>query len=321
MTSTDASSLTRREWWRVEKNALLSRTVEIEIEKRKLEAEQYETYAEIHRRGLKAVSGHSSLSGLIQEDLLLSKKEADTRAERVLALHPTPAFTGDVPALAPLTASAAADGAIGGSQIDAIIHTLAQIPADVPEQTVRGGEQILVDLARSAGPRQITRAGRHLLNNLNPDGKEPKDKDPKVIRPELRFIHHRDGSLGITATLDHEIYARLKSDLDPLAKPHKTIDGVRDDRNQDERYGDAFADYVRLKTSSRNLPGQAGEATHILITMSYNDLIRDIGEAHLDLVGPISATDARISPATPASGQVFSAPPVNPSTSAGRNAP
>lgn len=74
MTSTDASSLTRREWWRVEKNALLSRTVEIEIEKRKLEAEQYETYAEIHRRGLKAVSGHSSLSGLIQEDLLLSKK-------------------------------------------------------------------------------------------------------------------------------------------------------------------------------------------------------------------------------------------------------
>ncbi|WET77491.1 DUF222 domain-containing protein [Amycolatopsis sp. QT-25] len=28
--------------------------------------------------------------------------------------------------------------------------------------------------------------------------------------------------------------------------------------------------------------------------MSYDDLIRDIGEACLDLVGPISATDARI---------------------------
>ncbi|HET6288205.1 MAG TPA: hypothetical protein VFG15_15835 [Amycolatopsis sp.] len=79
-----------------------------------------------------------------------------------------------------------------------------------------------------------------------------------------------------------------------MVKPHKAVDGVRDSRTQDERYGDAFTDYVRWKTTSRNLPGQAGEATHILVTMSYDDLIRDIGEAHLDLVGPISATDARI---------------------------
>ncbi|WP_410658891.1 hypothetical protein [Amycolatopsis sp. lyj-112] len=51
MTSTDVPESTRHEWWRVDKNMLLSRTVDIEIAVRKLLAEQYEVYAEIHRRG------------------------------------------------------------------------------------------------------------------------------------------------------------------------------------------------------------------------------------------------------------------------------
>ncbi len=232
---------------------------------------------------------------MIFEDFHVTAKEADARADRVLALHAGVAVGGDrVPPLAPLTADAAREGAIGGSQIDAIIRTLARIPSFVPEEDVRGGEKILVDLARHAGPHTIAQAGRRLLDKLDPDGKEPRDENPKDTRPELRFVKHRNGTLGLKGTLDLETYARLKSDLDPMAKPHKAIDGVRDSRTQDERYGDAFTDYVRLKTTSRNLPGQAGEATHILVTMSYEDLIRDIGEAHLDLVGPISATDARI---------------------------
>ncbi len=232
---------------------------------------------------------------MIFEDFHVTAKEANDRADRVLALHAGVAVGGDrVPPLAPLTADAATEGAIGGSQIDAIIRTLARIPSFVPEEDVRGGEKILVDLARHAGPHTIAQAGRRLLDKLDPDGKEPRDENPKDTRPELRFVKHRNGTLGLKGTLDLETYARLKSDLDPMAKPHKAIDGVRDSRTQDERYGDAFTDYVRLKTTSRNLPGQAGEATHILVTMSYEDLISDLGEAHLDLVGPISATDARI---------------------------
>ncbi|WET78754.1 DUF222 domain-containing protein [Amycolatopsis sp. QT-25] len=225
----------------------------------------------------------------------MTDREAGVRADRVLALHAGPSIGGDPgPPLAPLTAQAAAEGVIGGAQIDAIIRTLARIPSTVPEEDIRAGEKILVDLARHAGPRQIAHAGRRLLDKLDPDGQEPRSEDPRDVRPEMRFVQHRDGTLGLKATLDRETCARLKSDLDPMAKPHKAVDGVRDSRTQDERYGDAFTDYVRLKTTSRNLPGQADEATHILVTMSYDDLIRDLGEACLDLVGPISATDARI---------------------------
>ncbi|OKA08620.1 HNH endonuclease signature motif containing protein [Amycolatopsis regifaucium] len=295
MASENSPQGVRSEWWRTDTATLHARKQEIEILKRQLDAEQNAILAEINNRGVRGCSGHSTLAALIFEDFHVTDKEAGRRADRVLALHPAVVVGGEiVPPLAPLTAEAAAEGAIGGGQIDAIIRTLTRIPSTVPEEDVRSGEKILVDLARHAGPRQIARAGRRLLDKLDPDGKEPRNEDPKDVRPELRFVQHRDGTLGLKATLDLETYARLKSDLDPMAKPHKAIAGVRDSRSQDERYGDAFTDYVRLKTTSRNLPGQAGEATHILVTMSYEDLIRDIGEAHLDLVGPISATDARI---------------------------
>ncbi|WET80767.1 DUF222 domain-containing protein [Amycolatopsis sp. QT-25] len=102
----------------------------------------------------------------------MADKEAHARADRVLALHVRPSIGGaPEPPLAPLTAHAAAEGVIGGSQIDAIIRTLARIPSSVPED-VRAGEKILVDLARHAGPRQIARAGRRLLDTLDAHGKE-----------------------------------------------------------------------------------------------------------------------------------------------------
>ncbi len=263
--------------------------------KRQLDAEQYAILAELNSRGIRGCSGHSTLTGLIFQDFLVSEKEASARADRVLALHPGVAIGGDaVPPLAPLTSEAAVEGVIGGGQIDAIIGALSRVPSFVPEEKVRAGEKILVDLARRAGPKEIVTAGRRMLNTMDPDGKEPRDKGPKDARPELRFIKHRDGTLGFAGTLDLETYARLKSDLDPLAKPHKTVDGVRDSRGQGERYGDAFADYVRLKTASPDLPGQTGEPTQILVTMAYEDLMNEVGDGLLDLVGPISATDVRI---------------------------
>ncbi|WET83284.1 DUF222 domain-containing protein [Amycolatopsis sp. QT-25] len=135
---------------------------------------------------------------------------------------------------------------------------------------IRAGEKILVDLARHAGPRQIARAGRRLLDKLDPDGKSPVARIRRTPGRRCGLPSTATATLGLKATLDLETYARLKSDLDPMAKPHKATDGVRDSRTQDERYGDAFTDYVRLKTTSRDLPGQAGEATHILVTTSWS---------------------------------------------------
>jgi hypothetical protein len=40
-----------------------------------------------------------------------------------------------------------------------------------------------------------------------------------------------------------------------------------------------------MKTASPDLPGQAGESTHILITMSYEDLMNDLSEASPNSAG------------------------------------
>ncbi|WP_410661131.1 DUF222 domain-containing protein [Amycolatopsis sp. lyj-112] len=295
MASENRSQEASIEWWRADTATLHARKQELEVRKRQLDAEQNAILAELNARGIRGCSGHSTLAGLILQDFHVSVQEANDRADRVLALHPGVSIGGEVvPPLAPLTSHAATEGAIGGGQITAIIKALGRIPSTVPIEEVRAGEQTLVDLARFAGPPEIAKAGRHLLDHLDPDGKEPRDEDPKDAQSEMRFIKHRNGTLGLSGTLDLETYARLKSDLDPLAKPHKAVDGVRDPRTQAERYGDAFSDYVRLKTASPDLPGQAGESTQILITMSYDDLMNELGTAHLDLVGPINATDARI---------------------------
>jgi hypothetical protein len=49
-----------------------------------------------------------------------------------------------------------------------------------------------------------------------------------------------------------------------------------------------------MLTSSPDLPSQAGDSTHILVTMSYEQLLSGLGMAYLEGVGPISAADARI---------------------------
>lgn len=58
---------------------------------------------------------------------------------------------------------------------------------------MRKGEKMLIDFARHSGPRAIAQAGRRLLDKLDPDGKEPRNEDPKDARPVLRFIKRRNG--------------------------------------------------------------------------------------------------------------------------------
>nr|WP_272482582.1 DUF222 domain-containing protein [Amycolatopsis sp. BJA-103] len=144
MASDNRPQTTRTEWWRVDTATLHARKQELEVLKRQLDAEQNAVLAEINIRGVRGCSGHATLSAMIFEDFHVTGKEADARADRVLALHAGVAVGGDlVPPLAPLTADAACEGAIGGSQIDAIIRTLARIPSFVPEEDVRGGEKSL----------------------------------------------------------------------------------------------------------------------------------------------------------------------------------
>jgi Domain of unknown function (DUF222) len=294
VTSTNTPEATT-EWWRVDGSTLVTEYLNLERLKRRAEAEQGRILAEITNRGVRDATGYGTLTAFIREAVFVPHTEAKARADRATALNPGRDLTGTPTApLAPATADAARDGVIGSAQIDAITSILGKIPATVDEHEREQGEKILLDLARTAGTREIARAGKRLLDQLDPDGPEPKPKDPKPPRQELAFVKHRDGSHGIRATLDDETCARLKAALDLMAKPKPATAEGRDQRTQWERYGDAFGDFVRIGMGNPNLPTQAGDTTHIVVTISYDDLRSGLGTACLDLVGDISATDARL---------------------------
>ncbi|HEY2089211.1 MAG TPA: DUF222 domain-containing protein [Mycobacterium sp.] len=87
----------------------------------------------------------------------------------------------------------------------------------------------------------------------------------------------------------------MKAALEPLAKPKPANDVEgRDQRSQWERYGDAFSEFVRIGMGNPDLPTLAGDTTHIVVTLSYDQLMSGLGTACLDLVGDISATQARM---------------------------
>ena len=73
---------------------------------------------------------------------------------RARTLNPSHQTVGStIPACAPLVGAAAAEGAIGAGQIDAIITTMKAIPTTMSEHGRTGAEKTVVDLACDTGPR------------------------------------------------------------------------------------------------------------------------------------------------------------------------
>nr|WP_272481913.1 hypothetical protein [Amycolatopsis orientalis] len=88
MASDNRLETVRSEWWRVDTATLHARKQELEVLKRRLDAEQNAILAEINNRGVRGCSGHATLAAMIFGDFLVTDKEAAARADRVLALYP-----------------------------------------------------------------------------------------------------------------------------------------------------------------------------------------------------------------------------------------
>jgi plasmid stabilization system protein ParE len=239
-------------------------------------------------------AGYGSTVAWLRDLAHLTTADAKKLLARALALNPTRALDGTpIPARAPLTGTAAVEGALGAAQIDTILAALKGLPDTISDNDRTGAEKILVDLARDAGPSEIRRAGNRLRDLLDPDGSAPKDPPLKPDR-EVHFREHRDGSATMTAKLDPVTYAETRSVIDPSSKPHPATDEGRDTRSTGERQGDGFAEMVRLAMMSEELPLHGGDRTHIVVTLDYESLRSGIGKACLDVVGEITAAEARI---------------------------
>jgi hypothetical protein len=289
----DHPPTTLRGWWSLDAAGLTEALRHKKKQVRRLQAQLGEIVAEIESRGPLAEFGYPTTAALVQDMLHVSRKEATTMVDQARALNPIHTGTVTVPPIAPLTATAAAEGAIGASQIDAITTALKALPANTTLEDYGSAEKILVDLARDTGPRAITRAGNEIRTRLDPDGDQPSERELAEPRRELQMHTHRDGWVLFKGTLDPESGAELKTLLSPLAAPHPSSETGMDPRDIGERQGGAFAELLTLASRSPDLPTETGERPHVVITLDYQTLVTGIGAASLDLAGKITASQAR----------------------------
>ncbi|MFD5092790.1 DUF222 domain-containing protein [Amycolatopsis thailandensis] len=252
--------------------------------------------AEIESRGSKDLYGYGSTAAWFADVAGLSRAEAGPIVKRAIALNPTRALDGtEVPAVAPTTAAVAAEGLIGEHRIDQILDILKRLPADTSAEDREHAEKVLANLARDAGPRQVTKAEEDILGWLDPDGNEPKDPEPKQPRREVTLERRRDGFWKLTGLLDDELGARTAAALEAYAKPRPVDEfGQADLRMKCERQGDAWAELLDLAIACPDQPGTSGYRTLVHVTIGLEELKTGIGKACLDFVGEMTARDARM---------------------------
>ncbi|ANN22152.1 HNH endonuclease [Amycolatopsis orientalis] len=252
--------------------------------------------AEIESRGAKDLYGYGSTAKWFADVAGLSFGEARPVVNRAIALNPTRGLDGtELPAVAPATAAAAAEGAVGDERIQQILDFLASLPLDTSVEDRESAEKTLAELARHAGPRQLAKAEENLLGWLDPDGAEPKEPEPKQPRRELTLERRKDGFWRLKGLLDDEAGARTAAALEAYASPRPVDEfGQADLRTKPERLGDAWVDLVDLAIACPDQPGTSGYRTLVHVTIGLDELKSGLGTACVDFVGTMTAREARM---------------------------
>ena len=254
------------------------------------QAELGSALAEIGDAGAERMFGYTKLSEWLAETGHFNTRAAEVLCERAVALNPRMELGQPVPALAPLTGAAAAEGLLSDGNIDAIIEAMRKIPGLYHDSA----ERHLVDLALQASPRQVRTAANRILDLLCPDGTEPDDDDPPPRDPERTCLlkKKRNGDWHLEADVDSMSGEFMDSVIEALSK-RRTGDDGPDTRSPAQRRGDALVDVFAMAMNSPELPTQAGERVHITVTLPFETLRAQMGKATLNLESQISAWEAR----------------------------
>jgi hypothetical protein len=196
----------------------------------------------------------------------------------------------------PAVTDALAAGDVNREHVHEIAGVLAQAPDTLTPEARAADEETLVVLARQANPSTVRTAGLRLLAYWDVEGKNPKDRERTLARPnrEFRYTYTRDGRMKFSGEFDHETGILAESLFVPLAKPGPVDEfGRPDPRTAAQRQGDAVAAIFDLAARTPDLPVAAGERAAITVTIGLEELERRAGTALLDGYGAISFSQLR----------------------------
>ena len=257
---------------------------------RRAHAELRKTLAAFANSGTVGAHGFSRVQPWLMDIGNMGKSSAKAMLKRARALHPRQDGPTLLPALAPLTGAAAADGLLSDDNIDTIIAALDAIPAEHHDTA----EPQLVAMAQHGGPDQVRTVGERILGHVNPDGPKPDDGEPPRD-PERSCLlrKKRRGGWKLEADVDDVAGAFMNATIESMSQRRTGEDGP-DTRSATQRRADALVEVFDLALNSPDLPTQAGDRVHITVTIRSDVLKSAMGQACLDLTGQISAWEARI---------------------------
>jgi hypothetical protein len=225
--------------------------------------------------------GVAATQGRTLRELLITMGCAPSVAARLARIGAA------LPALPTVTAHAA-DGAISGEHVDAIVKGITHIAARSPEPVddeARFGQvtDLLGQFFSGAAPAQISDRARRLGNRAaGAQGGLPAAEDRTINTVDHTLCS--DGRLRVRADLDAEVGAKFIAAIDDLSAPHPEPDGSPDIRPAARRRADAL-DTV-LDIAARSGDTASAPRTQLLLTVPADapDLSR------LEYMGPISLT-------------------------------
>ncbi|MER6969682.1 DUF222 domain-containing protein [Nocardioides sp. NPDC000445] len=275
-------------YWRTgQKKDLLERLEKLQAQQAALKLRVLATAGDIAEE-----TGAKDASGWMRTELLVDKAVARSQVKLAAAV-----------AKYDLVADGLAEGVVSQDKARVITQALDKIETDPAASTedLVLAEKLLVDYATRLTANELRIVGNRILAEIDPERFEAAEA--KALQREEEHAQRRtffssrdngDGTIDIHARVSRAVGMRLRTLLDSLAQPRKLS---AEDKGRKAPYdrllGQAFARVVETYDVDQ-LPRHGGHGTTVFITMSVEDLRRDLGTAALGFDGEqITAAEAR----------------------------
>ncbi|MFG1648576.1 DUF222 domain-containing protein [Micromonospora sp. NPDC049275] len=230
---------------------------------------------ELDGRGIPTAQGASSTAVWLRERLRLTVPTARRLVDLAAALD-----TGN-----PGVRQALADADITLDQARIITDTVDTVRSTAGAAVADKAVGVLVEWAGQFDPTLLRKLSLRILDHVAPEVADAAAKTAleAEARRAARDRHVTlstltDGRLRLTGILDTETAGLLRAAIDPLTAPS----GPDDHRSPGQRRHDAFADLCRLTLRTGELPEHGGEVAQLVVTTSFDGLVRQLDAGTLD---------------------------------------
>ncbi|HET9052143.1 MAG TPA: DUF222 domain-containing protein [Candidatus Dormibacteraeota bacterium] len=168
-------------------------------------------------------------------------------------------------------------------------RVMAGLVGDIGPDQARGGEELLVEIARSHDAGLVRDVARQLREDADAEATQ-QDANAMHARRRLDLSPAIEGGGYLDGRLDSEGMATAMAALDSMMAP---VAG--DTRTPRQRRADAFVELCRRQLDRGELPVRGGQRPHVTLTVSVDRLRGEAGApaAQLDWAGPVTMETAR----------------------------